>query len=92
MNCKPMEIACVTRMHPADSDLEMAVLKHIMGRPVRVTSISYNDVWLIEDPFHITIQFGLSVWSGWVSGIGDSFLTPFRGDPVDETIERGVAA
>jgi hypothetical protein len=89
MNCKPNELAVVSRVSPANSVFERDVIAQLLGKVVRVLHANEKEIWEIEEPLSAKGPsfFGhytpFTVW-----GIGDCFLTPLRGDPNADDVEH----
>jgi hypothetical protein len=89
MNCKPNELAVVSRVSPAGSDFERDIVAQLLGKVVKVLHADDRDIWAIEDPLSATGPdfFGFShTFTVWA--IGDCYLTPLRGDPVADDVEH----
>ncbi|HDR8947276.1 TPA: hypothetical protein QDA71_004305 [Burkholderia vietnamiensis] len=78
MNCKPGDLAIVTR------GARTAIEKKVLGRIVRVTTADEQAVWTIEEPIWLR-HAGRSYK---ITGICDECLTPLRGEPEIEHEQR----
>lgn len=93
MNCKPGDLAIVTRPGASGKDaMNAALFEFVVGRVVRVTRIVGSPpVWEIEDKISLIgcawFEPGYGPrWftDGHITGIPDDMLTPLPPLPVDE--------
>jgi hypothetical protein len=93
MNCKPNEMAIVTRGEPNADDYGVDLIRRLRGRIVKVLALHGDGIWTIEEPIildNVPAGFLGSPITVLVQGIGDCYLTPLRGDPSAEDITEHV--
>lgn len=91
MNCKPNEMAIVTRGEPNADDYGVDVIRRLQGRIVKVLVLDGDSIWSIEEPIILdNVPAGFLGWpiTVLVQGIGDCYLTPLRGDPIADDVEQ----
>lgn len=72
---------------------DLLILQHLIGKPVRVMSLDGDGIWAIEEPINIRFQLDpYFIAIGVVYAIGDEYLMPIDGLPVDEVILDEVTA
>lgn len=97
MNCKPRDLAIVSRLLPDATDVDRAVFRLIVGRVVRVLRIAEApDMWEIETPIDVSgctwFTFGsrATLTAGEVTSLRDGMLTPIPALPLDEELHDEV--
>jgi len=91
MNCKPMDMAIVTRTSGSGCDCVSCQSERLtLGKIVRVVRLCSDGVWKIEEPIDIVVDAGFFRLGVRVTGIADEFLTPLPGLEVDEVVRDEV--
>ncbi|CAJ0698746.1 hypothetical protein [Ralstonia holmesii] len=89
MNCKPGNLAYITRL-PAGQ----CCRTQLMGAVVRVTQLKRLDppLWAMEKPLVLHVDFGFFELKIHLTAIEDEYLTPIDGVPVEEEQTDEVTA
>ncbi len=94
MNCKPGNLAFISRLPP--QTVNLAFLRdQLLGAVVRVTELKSVEppIWAIEKPLLIHVEgferFDVNLH---LTAVEDQYLTPIDGVPLDEEVIDEVTA